>query len=202
MNSCRGGEETEQREEIGDAGVLHAALREYHGLRVLFTVEAFDSPIGELLLVSDGVALRMLDLHGNQDELRVMLDKSYGCRIERGSVPREISGALKAYFDGDLTAIERIAVEADGSDFQRRVWAELRAIPAGTTTSYGALARRLGKPGASRAVGLANGANPVAIVVPCHRVIGSDGTLTGYGARRRQRSARAFDLALQRSTLS
>jgi methylated-DNA-[protein]-cysteine S-methyltransferase len=72
-------------------------------------------------------------------------------------------------------------VRTGGTDFQRRVWAALRHIPAGTTTTYGGLARVIGQPSASRAVGLANGANPIAIVVPCHRVIGADGTLTGYG---------------------
>jgi O-6-methylguanine DNA methyltransferase len=146
------------------------------------TIEPFASPIGTLLLASDGRALRALDLHGDEAGLIGALEKNYrGWKIERGEVPREIARAITAYFDGDLDAIDRVVVEAIGSEFQQRVWNELRRIPVGTTMSYGALAHKLGKPGASRAVGLANGSNPIGIVVPCHRVIGADGTLTGYG---------------------
>ncbi|MBY0274228.1 methylated-DNA--[protein]-cysteine S-methyltransferase [Candidatus Binatia bacterium] len=96
-----------------------------------------------------------------------------------GSSPA--SRALESYFAGATTALDGVHVATSGSDFQRRVWRELRAIPAGTTISYAELARRIGQPSAVRAVGLANGQNPVGIVVPCHRVIGSDGSLTGYG---------------------
>jgi O-6-methylguanine DNA methyltransferase len=91
-----------------------------------------------------------------------------------------LADALAAYFAGDLAAIDAIPVAPAGSAFQNRVWALLRAIPAGETRSYGDLAQALGQPGAARAVGLANGANPIAIVIPCHRVIGANGTLTGY----------------------
>jgi methylated-DNA-[protein]-cysteine S-methyltransferase len=87
---------------------------------------------------------------------------------------------LRAYFDGELTEFD-LPLAPAGTDFQRRVWAGLRAIPYGQTVTYGQLASRLGNPAASRAVGLANGKNPISIVVPCHRVIGSDGSLTGYG---------------------
>ena len=89
--------------------------------------------------------------------------------------------ALARFFAGDVEAIAPLAVRTNGTDFQRRVWAALRRIPAGRTTTYGELAATIGAPAASRAVGLANGANPIAIVVPCHRVIGANGTLTGYG---------------------
>ena len=92
----------------------------------------------------------------------------------------DIIGQLRAYFDGDLTEFE-IPIRLDGTDFQREVWSHLRDIPYGETISYGELARRVGSPKASRAVGLANGRNPVSIIVPCHRVIGSNGQLTGYG---------------------
>jgi methylated-DNA-[protein]-cysteine S-methyltransferase len=92
-----------------------------------------------------------------------------------------LTGALAAYFGGDPAAVDALPVGVFGTEFQRRVWQALRAIPAGRTLSYGALARRIGQPAAVRAVGLANAANPVGIVVPCHRVIGADGTLTGYG---------------------
>jgi methylated-DNA-[protein]-cysteine S-methyltransferase len=95
--------------------------------------------------------------------------------------PTPAHAALRAYFDGDLTAIDALPVALGGTDFQRQVWTALRAIAPGTTTSYRALATRLGRPLAMRATGLANGANPISIVLPCHRVIGSDGSLTGYG---------------------
>jgi methylated-DNA-[protein]-cysteine S-methyltransferase len=92
-----------------------------------------------------------------------------------------LRGALAGFFAGVVGAIDGIACRTGGTPFQRRVWAALRQIPVGETVSYGALAARLDKPRAVRAVGLANGANPVSVVVPCHRVIGADGWLTGYG---------------------
>jgi methylated-DNA-[protein]-cysteine S-methyltransferase len=144
------------------------------------TIERFPSPIGTLLLASDGRALVALDLHDDEARLVADLEKRYD-EIERGAVPAEIRSALASYFEGDIAAIDRVPVEMHGSEFQRLVWTALREIPPGATTSYGALAARIGRPNASRAVGLANGSNPIAIVVPCHRVIGAGGTLTGYG---------------------
>ncbi len=93
---------------------------------------------------------------------------------------RELRAQLAAYFAGEAVEFD-VPLAMSGTEFQRRVWSELREIPLGETISYGELARRVGTPGASRAVGLANGRNPVSIVVPCHRVIGADGRLTGYG---------------------
>ena len=143
------------------------------------------SPIGPLLVVTDDEgALRALDFHDYESRLRRLVRLHYGAghdTLEAGRVPGAISDRLDAFFGGALEAIDAIPVATRGTDFQRRVWTALRAIPAGTTTSYGALARTLGAPTASRAVGLANGSNPVVIVVPCHRVIGADGSLTGYG---------------------
>jgi methylated-DNA-[protein]-cysteine S-methyltransferase len=95
--------------------------------------------------------------------------------------PFGMSSRLRAYFEGDLWAIDTIPTAGGGTAFEERVWAELRTIPCGTTQSYGAIARRLGDVGLSRAVGTANGKNPIAVVVPCHRVIGADGGLVGYG---------------------
>ncbi len=92
-----------------------------------------------------------------------------------------IKRSLSAYFSGDLNSLDNLTIHTEGTAFQRRVWAELRQIPPATTITYGELAKRIGRPAASRAVGSANGANPIAIVVPCHRVIGSTGALTGYG---------------------
>lgn len=147
------------------------------------TFDRFPSPIGTILLVSDGIALRALDFHDHEERLHQLMRRQYDGRatLEPGSVPGLITKALEAYFAGDLAATARIPVETGGTPFQRRVWAALRTIPPGTTTSYGALAAALGQPGASRAVGLANGANPIGIVVPCHRVIGANGSLTGFG---------------------
>ena len=101
--------------------------------------------------------------------------------MEDRAAPPAIRHAINKYFSGDLFAIDAIPVTTGGTSFQRDVWAALRTIQPGTTLSYGKLARQLGRPKSVRAVGLANGANPVAIVIPCHRVIGTDGSLTGYG---------------------
>jgi methylated-DNA-[protein]-cysteine S-methyltransferase len=95
--------------------------------------------------------------------------------------PEEAVRCLAAYFEGDIDALARIEVDPGGSPFQARVWSELRRIPAGETVSYEEVARRIGQPGAARAVASANAANPVAIVVPCHRVIHADGSISGYG---------------------
>jgi len=139
--------------------------------------ETIDTPIGELRLLGDDQALHALLFDPTQP-------------VQAGKKPGfgGFADKLRAYFDGDLAAIETIPSDAAGTPFQKQVWAMLREIPVGRTASYGELAERLGKPGASRAVGLANGRNPVAVVVPCHRVIGSNGKLTGYagGLQRKQ----------------
>ena len=148
-----------------------------------FRFDRFASPIGSILLVTDGQGrLRVLDFDGYEDRMRRLMTRHYGpCNPEPGRAPAHVRDALDAYFAGDLRAIDAIETATAGTDFQRRVWCALRDIPAGTTESYGALAMRLGCPKATRAVGLANGANPIGLVVPCHRVIGANGTLTGYG---------------------
>lgn len=140
------------------------------------------SPIGTILLVSDGEAVRALDFHDHEGRMHRLLRRQYGaCVLVPGRPVGAILVLLQAYFDGDLGAPDRIAVRTGGTAFQRAIWAELRRIPAGTTITYAGLAARVGRPAACRAAGLANGANPVAIVVPCHRVIGANGKLTGYG---------------------
>jgi O-6-methylguanine DNA methyltransferase len=145
-------------------------------------IDRLPSPIGTMLLVSDGVALRALDFEDYEFRLHRLLRLHYGrYALEPRPLPDAITRPLATYFAGDLAAIDAIPVATGGTAFQRRVWAALRAIPPGSTTNYGSLAAALGKPGASRAVGLANGSNPVGIVVPCHRVIGANGALTGYG---------------------
>jgi methylated-DNA-[protein]-cysteine S-methyltransferase len=146
-------------------------------------LDSLKTPIGELALASEGDALCVLYFDAGKNDVLDVLRRYHGSGVmlEAGRCPRTIKRALQSYFEGDLKAIDRIPVKTGGSDFQRSVWMALREIRVGTTTSYGRLAQKLGNSNASRAVGLANGANPVGVVLPCHRVIGSDGSLTGYG---------------------
>jgi methylated-DNA-[protein]-cysteine S-methyltransferase len=130
-----------------------------------------DSPVGELLLTSDGTALTRLLFDGAPDP---------AWQERRDDVLEEAARQLAEYFAGDRIDFD-LPLAPAGTPFQLRVWEALRAIPYAETVSYGQLAARLEAPGASRAVGLANGRNPISIVVPCHRVIGASGALTGYG---------------------
>jgi methylated-DNA-[protein]-cysteine S-methyltransferase len=145
------------------------------------------SPIGTLLLIHDPEGhIRALDFHDFESRMRRLLRLHYGADgndfiLEDRTAPPAIQCALRGYFAGDLAATDALPVATNGTPFQRDVWTALRTVRAGTTLSYGTLARQLGRPNSVRAVGLANGANPVVIVVPCHRIIGTDGTLTGYG---------------------
>ncbi len=141
------------------------------------------SPIGTLTLVTDDHgALRALDFEEYDERMRQLLARYCApYDLQPGAAPRLVHDALTAYFAGDHAVLAPLAVTAAGTPFQRQVWAALRTIPPGTTATYGGIAASLGKPGASRAVGLANGANPVAIVVPCHRVVGANASLTGFG---------------------
>ena len=147
------------------------------------TIDRLSKPIGSLLLVSDDDGrVRALDFGDYEARMLRLLKTFYGdTTLAPGPAPASARRALDAYFAGDLTAIDDVPVATGGTPFQRTVWAALRRIPAGTTTSYGALAATIGRPSAMRAVGLANGSNPVAVIVPCHRVIGADKSLTGYG---------------------
>jgi methylated-DNA-[protein]-cysteine S-methyltransferase len=136
-----------------------------------------DSPVGELRLTSDGRALTGVYLEAHGGEPLKETDPGW----ERDEAPfQDAITQLRAYFAGALRAFA-LPLAPAGTDFQKRVWSALAAIPFGETRSYGAIAREIGRPGAARAVGLANGSNPISIIVPCHRVIGADGTLTGYG---------------------
>jgi methylated-DNA-[protein]-cysteine S-methyltransferase len=145
------------------------------------------TPLGEMLALASDAGLCALEFSGPGARLP-RLD----ARLRRWFPPHEIVDRevpviahardwLRAYFAGTSADANAIPLDMRGAEFERRVWTALRAIPPGGTTSYGAIANALGSSGASRAVGAANGANPVAIVVPCHRVIGSSGALTGYG---------------------
>jgi methylated-DNA-[protein]-cysteine S-methyltransferase len=149
-----------------------------------FRLDRLKTPIGEALLVTDADGcLRMLDWSDFESRLQRLLQRQYGTAVEitPGRAPAAMRRVLDDYFAGDLAGLRTITWRTGGTPFQRKVWKALCGIPAGKTLSYGALAARLGMPRAMRAVGLANGANPISVVVPCHRVIGSDGTLTGYG---------------------
>lgn len=149
--------------------------------------DRIQSPIGEMMLVweeidGEGSSVRALEFGDHEERFHRTLRRQYpAVELVPASAPEEVSAALERYFAGDLSAIDQMRAEASGTAFQRKVWAELRKVPPGTTLSYGELAGRIGNADACRAVGLANGSNPIAIIVPCHRVIGSNGSLTGYG---------------------
>lgn len=134
------------------------------------------SPVGRLRLIASGHALVGIWFEHGRDGARPRPD------LERAgsSILENARAQLEQYFAGQRREFD-LPLEPRGTDFQRRVWQRLMSIPYGETTTYGALARELGDPGASRAVGLANGSNPIPIVIPCHRVIGADGSLTGFG---------------------
>lgn len=141
-----------------------------------------ETPIGPLVLLAREGVLLMLEFEDAEPRVaREIKARFRGEDHQPADDPFGLSSRVRAYFSGDLSAIEKIETDGGGTAFQTRVWAELRRIPCGVTISYGELARRLGDVKAVRAVGLANGRNPISIVVPCHRVIGSDGSLTGYG---------------------
>ncbi len=147
-----------------------------------FTLDRIASPLGEVLLVTDAEgAVRAFDFTDYEARMMKLLTRHYGeVVLTDGRAPEAVRAAVAAYFGGDARAMDGLTVKTGGTDFQRSVWAALRTIPAGETWSYGQLATAIGKPSAVRAVGLANGANPVGVIVPCHRVVGANGTLTGY----------------------
>lgn len=139
------------------------------------------TPIGEMVALTCQDGLCALSFGDGRHDPLVALRARFGAVRIIDADPLDVSGRLAAYFRGELSALDDLPVDAAGTPFQRRVWDVLRTIPAGRTLSYLEVARRAGTPDAVRAVGAANGANPVAVVVPCHRVIGADGRLVGYG---------------------
>jgi methylated-DNA-[protein]-cysteine S-methyltransferase len=149
----------------------------------IFYYDRIKSPVGDVVIVVDqDGAMRILYFDDGDDRWRKEFNRRLpGAKLQAKRDPSGHSTNLKAYFDGDMGAFDRIPVAFDGTPFQNKVWKALCKIPIGRTTSYGALAKKIGEPQAVRAVGLANGSNPISLVVPCHRVIGSDGSLTGYG---------------------
>ncbi len=150
-----------------------------------FLIDHLETPIGTMRIICDDLGqLRATDWDDHEDRLIRLLKIHYGAAadsIRPVKNPPGLSHALLRFFEGEITAIDALPTATNGTDFQREVWTELRRIPPGSTISYGQLAARIGRPKAVRAVGSANGSNPLSIVVPCHRVIGSNGKLTGYG---------------------
>ncbi|WP_456876478.1 methylated-DNA--[protein]-cysteine S-methyltransferase [Ewingella americana] len=163
--------------------------------------ETIDTPLGDLEIITDPQGqLRALEWADFHHRLLQLLVRHYGpdqsstlsaaspaksnakpgFSLHQESVEQNIKQRISDYFAGDLAAIDALPVATAGTEFQRTVWKMLRTIPCGQIMTYGQMAAQLGNPGASRAVGLANGSNPISVVVPCHRVIGSNGTLTGY----------------------
>lgn len=149
---------------------------------VELTCMRMSSPIGELLIACSDTALYVLDYQEYEARMHQLLQRRYGTEYQLTEAynPLDMRSRMQAYFAGDLSAIDDIPVETGGTPFQQRVWQALRTIPAGQVATYGTQAMRIGQPTASRAVGRTNGLNPVAIVLPCHRVIGGNSQLTGY----------------------
>ncbi len=148
-----------------------------------FLIDRLSTPIGTAVVACDEEGnLRLFDWSDHEDRWQPMLRARYGAvELKEKRDPFGFTKAIEAYMNGEVHAIDTLPVAFAGTPFQSKVWRVLRTIPAGKTLSYGMLAKQIGDPKAVRAVGLANGANPIAVVVPCHRVIGSDGSLTGYG---------------------
>lgn len=154
------------------------------------TLERIASPLGQVLLVTDADgAVRALDFADFEDRMwRLLARHAPGAELTEGAADAKARDAVSAYFAGAVRAFEGVPVRTAGTPFQEAVWAALRDIPAGETRSYAQLAAAVGRPKAVRAAGMANGRNPAAILTPCHRVIGANGTLTGYagGLERKQ----------------
>jgi methylated-DNA-[protein]-cysteine S-methyltransferase len=150
-----------------------------------FLIDRLATPIGELIVIADGDGrLRTIDWTDHEARMTRLLDRYYGkghYTLTPKRDPGGLSSAMRRYFKGEIGVLKGLPVATSGTAFQTSIWKALRKINDGTAISYAELARRIGNAKAVRAAGLANGQNPISIVVPCHRVIGSDGSLTGYG---------------------
>ncbi|MBP6011039.1 MAG: methylated-DNA--[protein]-cysteine S-methyltransferase [Alphaproteobacteria bacterium] len=145
-------------------------------------VERIKTPIGPLLITHDGKALANIAFADREERRAGELARDFpGAEVKRARERSRFADALESYFEGNTRTIDKLPVINFGTDFQRRCWSELRRVPAGSTRTYSEHARIIGRPNASRAVGAANGFNPVSIVVPCHRLIGANGSLIHYG---------------------
>lgn len=151
-------------------------------MTIEITTATVRSPVGEIALFARDEALVGLVFDDHAASMRAQLVERFGAvRFRAARDPAGAARCVRRYLDGELDALAEVAVDLGGTPFQARVWAALRQIPVGATRSYRQLARAVGRPAAVRAVGAANGRNPVSLVVPCHRVIAADGTLCGYG---------------------
>jgi methylated-DNA-[protein]-cysteine S-methyltransferase len=150
---------------------------------LVLTRDQLATPVGTLYVVTDEAGVvRALDWQDFEERMLRLLRLHYrsAFSLNQGASPTSVRRALSAYFEGEVRGLDALPVATGGSPFQREVWGALRHIPVGATWSYRELAVHIGKPKAVRAVGLANGANPISVIVPCHRVIGAGGALTGY----------------------
>jgi len=144
-------------------------------------LDVIASPIDDVMIVVDGDKMCALDFADYLPRMMKLLEKRYGpVQLTQETNPCGFSDLVRRYFAGDYQCLDAIPVSTGGTAFQRQVWLALRDIAPGTTSTYGELAARLGRPNAYRAVGATNALNPVGIVLPCHRVIGGDSSLTGY----------------------
>lgn len=144
-------------------------------------IDKIDFKMGQILIVSDGEKLCALDFAGYESRMMRLLEKRYGSVhfIETPN-PQGFSDRIRSYLAGEFSSVDEMPVSTGGTAFQQQVWFALRSIGPGTVITYGELAQRIGRPTAHRAVGMTNSLNPVAIVLPCHRVIGTNANLTGY----------------------
>jgi methylated-DNA-[protein]-cysteine S-methyltransferase len=146
-----------------------------------FFIDHLETPVGRMVLIARDGVLLLLEFNDSKERyMREMRVRFGDITLTPQENPFGLTEIMRRYFAGDIRAIENLNTDGGGTAFEQQVWALLKQIPVGTTRSYGDLARKLGDINLSRAVGTANGRNPIAIVVPCHRVIGSDGTMTGY----------------------
>jgi methylated-DNA-[protein]-cysteine S-methyltransferase len=149
-----------------------------------FTSGTIDTPIGAVVLVVDeNGALYLAEFADRPERVERGMQRlrATASELPPGEMPVDVRHAFEAYFDGVLAVLASLPIRLAGTAFQNRVWSALRHVPAGMPLAYGAFAERIGRPSASRAVGHANGANPLSIVVPCHRLVAADGSLTSYG---------------------
>jgi len=160
-------------------------MTERKAMRLTLLIDRIKTPIGELAIVADEHdRLRAVEWSDHDDRMHQSFRLHYGkdgYALKNTRNPSGFSAALRAYFDGEVAAIDGLKVATGGTEFQKSVWKALRSIPCGETISYATLAERVGRPKAIRAAGHANGDNPISVVVPCHRVVGTNGSLTGYG---------------------
>jgi methylated-DNA-[protein]-cysteine S-methyltransferase len=150
-------------------------------MKNVLNLDQYKSPVGMLRIGTIGHTLRLVTFD-DQEEHRGIIEKHMSdCPVQNGDCPKPVKQALDAYFEGEFGLLDALEINPHGTTFQIRVWDTVRGVRAGMTTSYGEIAGQIGNPKAVRAVGRANGQNPLVLVVPCHRIIGKNGSLVGYG---------------------